>query len=287
MKFSLFTDYGASNSKPVFEAFAESLLAAGHEVSYNDNKADVAVIWSVLWHGKMEPNKKVFDRFSIKGKPVIVLEVGGIKRGTTWKVGLGGVNREAYFAPKGNDDSRAKQLGLELKPYELGEKIYIIGQHTKSHQWRDESDIKYWTHNTCHEIRQVSDRPIVIRPHPRCLFDIDHFAMPNVELQLPKKIPNTYDDFDFDISDAYAVIAPTSNTGPQSVIAGKPIWTWPASLAYPVSNTSLRMIEKPLMPDRQQWLNDYAHTEYTLEEISQGIPLKHLTNKIQSATIAV
>jgi hypothetical protein len=34
------------------------------------------------------------------------------------------------------------------------------------------------------------------------------------------------------------------------------------------------------MPDRTQWLNDYAHTEYTVEEISQGIPLKRLTDKL-------
>jgi|TARA_B110000459_G_scaffold8235_1_gene8519 hypothetical protein len=36
----------------------------------------------------------------------------------------------------------------------------------------------------------------------------------------------------------------------------------------------LHDIENPLCPDRTQWLNDYAHTEYTLEEISQGLPLK-------------
>jgi hypothetical protein len=34
------------------------------------------------------------------------------------------------------------------------------------------------------------------------------------------------------------------------------------------------------MPDRTQWLNDYAHTEYTLEEISQGLPLNLLTSKL-------
>ena len=34
------------------------------------------------------------------------------------------------------------------------------------------------------------------------------------------------------------------------------------------------------MPDRQQWLNDYAHTEYTLDEISAGEPLKYLTSKL-------
>jgi len=34
------------------------------------------------------------------------------------------------------------------------------------------------------------------------------------------------------------------------------------------------------MPDRQQWLNDYAHTEYTIEEIATGIPLKNLTSRL-------
>ena len=39
-------------------------------------------------------------------------------------------------------------------------------------------------------------------------------------------------------------------------------------------------IEDPLMPDRTQWLNNYAHTEWTIEEISQGIPLKRLTSQL-------
>jgi len=33
-----------------------------------------------------------------------------------------------------------------------------------------------------------------------------------------------------------------------------------------------------LYPDRTQWLNDYAWTEFTIQEISQGIPLKRLTS---------
>ena len=61
------------------------------------------------------PNKVVWDEAQRQGKPVIVLEVGGIKRGITWKVGLNGINREANFRPKGNDDTRVKILGLELK----------------------------------------------------------------------------------------------------------------------------------------------------------------------------
>ena len=49
MKFSLWTDYGALNSRLVFDAFANSLNDAGHTVVYNDSSADVDVIWSVLF----------------------------------------------------------------------------------------------------------------------------------------------------------------------------------------------------------------------------------------------
>jgi hypothetical protein len=31
------------------------------------------------------------------------------------------------------------------------------------------------------------------------------------------------------------------------------------------------------MPDRAQWLNDYAYTEWTVEEIAQGTPFSRLT----------
>ena len=79
MKFSLFTDYGAQNSKPVFDAFASSLSGAGHTVTFNEWDSDIAVIWSVLWFGRMAGNQKVWEHFRAINKPVIVLEVGGIK----------------------------------------------------------------------------------------------------------------------------------------------------------------------------------------------------------------
>ena len=56
MKFSLFRDYGAQNSKPVFDAFANSLSSNGHVVVDNTYDCDVGVIWSVLWNGRMAPN---------------------------------------------------------------------------------------------------------------------------------------------------------------------------------------------------------------------------------------
>ena len=78
-------------------------------------------------------------------KPTIVLEVGGINRGVTWKVGLNGINRDGYFGDGGNDNSRSNDLGLLLKPWRTdGEYILIAGQHDKSLQWENMPPMSNW-----------------------------------------------------------------------------------------------------------------------------------------------
>jgi hypothetical protein len=113
--------------------------------------------------------------------------------------------------------------------------------------------------------------------------------LPHIELELknvrretPKQVPGSYDDFDIDYRGVYATVSYSSNPGIHSVLEGVPAFVGPASLAYDVANDIdfLHDINNPLRPDRQQWLNDYAHTEWTVEEISQGLPLKRLTSKL-------
>jgi hypothetical protein len=280
MKFSLWTHYGALNSKPVFDAFKHSLIQAGHTVYENYAGADVDVIWSVLWSGRMSKNKLIWDTARSNNKPVIVLEVGGIQRGTTWKVGLNGINKGSFFST-GNDNSRAKLLGLNLKPWRsTGNHILICGQHERSLQWQDMPDITQWIKNTIVEIRKFSDRKIIVRPHPRCTIQTVENYFNNVSRQIPAKQKGTYDDYDITFNDAHAVINWSSNPGIHSVVNGVPAFVGPSSLAYDVANHSLDNIENPSTPDREQWLNDYAHTEWTIQEISNGIPLKYLTERI-------
>ena len=277
MKFSLWTDYGALNSKPVFDAFANSLNNNGHNVAYNDTSADINVIWSVLFNGRMAGNKAVWEQ----QKPTIVLEVGGINRGTTWKVGLNGINRDAYFGPSGNSSDRVRLLGLQVKPWKYdGEYILIAGQHDKSLQWKDMPSMATWVHDTITFIRAQTDRPIIFRPHPRCPLPAIEYDFKNVKRQTPKQIKNTYDDFDMQFDNIWATVSWSSNPGVHSIINGVPAFTGPSSLAFDVAEQNLRNIENPLYGDRTQWLNDYAHTEYTIQEISQGMPIKYLTSKI-------
>ena len=277
MKFSLWTQYGALNSKPIFDAFANSLNSNGHVVVYNDSSADINVIWSVLFNGRMAGNKAVWEQ----QKPTIVLEVGGIKRGTTWKVGLNGINRDAYFGPSSNNNTRANELGLKLSPWNYnGEYILIAGQHDKSLQWKDMPSMSNWVYDTITFIRAQTKRPIIFRPHPRCPLTHIEKEFKNVYRQEPSKLPGTYDDFDMKFKNIWATVSWSSNPGIHSVINGVPAFTGPSSLAFDVAEQNLRNIETPLYCDRTQWLNDYAHTEYTIQEISQGIPHKHLTSKI-------
>ena len=99
MKIALYPKFSALNAKPVFNALIEHLKAKNEKIIIDspNEDADVAVIWSVLWRGRMLDNKAIFDRYKAQNKPVIVIEVGGLLRNKTWKLGINGINRDADF----------------------------------------------------------------------------------------------------------------------------------------------------------------------------------------------
>jgi hypothetical protein len=283
MKFLTFEQYGSLNSAPIFSAFKQSVTGLGHELVTDIDQADVAVIWSVLWHGRMAANRQIFENFSKIGKPVVVLEVGSISRGTTWKVGVGGVNGSAQFNHKKNhNQQRFDQLGLKLSPWSTKKdgNIVICCQHSLSQQWSTMPRIDLWLETTVNEIRKFSDRNIVVRPHPRqAIPNVEKFLkIPKIRIETPKKLAGTYDDFDFDqtLASAYCVVNWSSNPAIQAVIKGIPVVTGPESLAYPVSQKLLKNIENLEFVERQQWANDFVYTEWTVDEIGQGLPLKQL-----------
>ena len=220
MRFNLHEKFGALNSKPVFDAFRAGANALGHDVVVNGNDG-IDVIWSVLWHGRMAGNRAIWERNISQSKPTLVLEVGSIKRGTTWKVGLNGINRDAYFGEQNNDRTRADHLGLVCKPWRSnGDFILICGQHDKSLQWQNMPPMSNWFLNIYDEIRKYTERPIVFRPHPRCRLDHIERGLKNVYRQEPNHIANTYDDFDMGFDNVWATISYSSNPGTHSCING-------------------------------------------------------------------
>lgn len=283
MKFSLYSRYGALNSRPVFEALARSIVRKGWQISDHDDSADVAVIWSVLWDGRMKPNQQIWQMYRTTSRHVLVLEIGALDRGNLWKVALNGINGSGYFGPLNNSDSRQKQLNLRLDSWRTGKNIVLCGQHPHSQQWEGQPAMNQWMDETISTVRRYTDRHIIVRPHPRAKY-VPTRVYKNVSIGSPKSVPNTYDSFDFELSinDAWAVINWNSNPAVIAALRGVPVFVGPNSMAASVGNDQLANIENPMMPDRQQWARDVAYTEWSVEEIARGIPLERLSDKLTS-----
>jgi len=96
MRIEIWPEHGPLNSKPIFEAFIQSLQDNGDEVFVNKKaNADVAVIWSVLWRGRMEKSRAIWNEYRSQNKPVVVLEVGGLRRNKSFKIGINGIDRKS------------------------------------------------------------------------------------------------------------------------------------------------------------------------------------------------
>lgn len=278
----MWTKYGALNSREVFESFKKGTEYLGHHVFENNENCDVDVIWSVLWSGRMSQNLKIWQNAKQKKKPVIILEVGGIQRNKTWKVGLNGINRKGILTTNKRDVERPKKLGLNLKPWtnDNNEYILVCGQHGKSQQWKEMPEPDDWARSVITKLQKYTQRKILLRPHPRFPLKDVSKEFSNIEITKPKKDRESLDDFPIDFSNVHATINWSSNPGIHSVINGVPAFVGPDSLSYDVGNLKLSNIENPRKPNRERWLIEYAHTEYTLDEIEYGIPLYYLTQRM-------
>ena len=289
MKLEVWTSTGPLNSKPIFEAFLQSLRDAGEEVVLNtEANADVAVIWSVLWLGRMQPNLSVWRRYREQGKPVIVIEVGGLRRNESFKIGINGINRDADFANKEFDDKRWPLFKHTFKPWNpTGEMIVICGQHDNSEQWKNLPKMQDWIEKQIKEIRMYTTRPILVRPHPRNQINLNADKFQNVKVRLPKRDFKTYDDTDFKavLSRAWAVVNHSSNPAMEAVINGIPVFVSESSLCHDVGNLSLADINTPAMPNRHNWANKLAYTEWFKDEIKAGLPWARLKKRLEEKYI--
>jgi hypothetical protein len=280
MNISIFNKFGALNSGPVFEAFRNGCKKHRIRVTEHNMSADVAVIWSQLWTGRMAPNRAVWNEFSASGRPVIVLEVGQLNRGVTWKMGINGVNARGWFG-EGIEPGRAKKLAVKLQPWRQGDHILIAMQRSDSEQWAGLPPAQQWLDQTIAKLREYTDRPIMVRPHPRQKLQ----PKMGVRFQTPLALRGTYDEFDFraNLTKAWAVVNENSGPGSQAILDGVPAFVGAYSMAAPVANLDYSLIEKPHMPDRSMWLDELCHTEWTLGEITAGVPIGRLLGRLQSS----
>jgi len=278
MRFKIHKDNGALNSAPIFAALEQGIKNTGFSVV--DSDQDVDVIWSVLWHGRMQRNQLIYNQCRAKGKPVMIIEVGNLVRGSTWRISLDHIHGLGIFGNSENlDKSRPTVLGLNLKPLnqKRNNKILIACQHERSLQWEGQPSMAEWAKRKVAEIRKFTEKNIIIRPHPRSLFMLN---IEGVQVEQPKKIPNSYDSFDIDYN-YHCVINHNSGPAVQAAINGIPVICDRSSLAFPVSE-QIDNIDNPTLPDRAEWFLKLCHTEWTVNEISSGLPIQRLATTLEN-----
>jgi hypothetical protein len=274
MRVAYFPNQCAQNSVPVMQAMLTSLRRAGHTIEANSYDCDAAIIWSVLWAGRMAANQEVWVRYREANKPVIVTDVGALYRGETWKIAVNSITATGYYGHTENlDRDRPRKLGISLAiNVTRSPRIVIAAQHARSLQVAGLSSITDWICNQVEQLQQVTDRPIVVRPHPRSPLDT---TLPlGVTIEQPQKIANTYDSYNLAF-DCHTLVNYNSGPGIQAALAGTRPIVDASSLAYPVG-IKYKDIENPYTVDRDQWLIEICHTEYTLQEIESGLWLNRL-----------
>lgn len=271
MRISVFDRFGALNSGPVWQALRAGCAQQGIQCSSHDLSADVAVIWSVVWAGRMRANREVWQQFRQSDRPVIVAEVGTLDRGRTWKLGLNGTGLASL--PKDLSRDRASDLSISVRPWRAtGDHVLIGLQRQDSEQWTQAPND--WLDRTVRQLKNCTDREIVIRPHPRYKGRVPAGCV----IQQPRPVPGTYDSFDLvdGLAGAWAVVNWSSGIAITAALHGIPVFVGPDSLALPVGTTDLSRIETPPMPDRERWLRQVGHSEWTLAELATGQPLQAL-----------
>jgi len=235
---------------------------------------DVAVVFGVGKKGMpiSYPRARVIAGQKDRNLPVIVIEKGYVKRDKYYAVGLGGLNGRADFKNKGMPGDRWDALGVELKPWKesnFGD-VVICGQ-VPTDASVQHVDFFGWCSMMIEAIKKRTNDLIVFRPHPLALDRTPAFIG-------TKRSSMSLDD---DIARARLVVTFNSNIAVDAAIAGVPVFAYDSgSMAMPIANCLISQINNPVKPEREQWAHNLAYTQWTHEEMENGLPWLHIMREI-------
>jgi len=150
------------------------------------------------------------------------------------------------------------------------------------------TDVFSWTEKTVNQIRQHTDRKIIIRPHPLYRKSSLHNALKETVLAISdvhwQEADVTKPDFipiAEQLEHAWCTVTYSSGTGIDAVINGTPnVACDKGSMVYDVSSTDISEIENPYRGDKSEWANKIAHCQWSIEEFESGECWAHVSKSI-------
>jgi hypothetical protein len=174
------------------------------------------------------------------------------------------------YANANSDGSKWQQiqtkLDLDLKPWrDNGDYVLVCLQRDGGWSMKG-TDMTAWTRQTVQRLRSITNRPIVIRSHPKHKINLSELTgLAGVSESVNGSTLQQ------DLSNAWAAVFCNSSSSVAAVLAGVPVFADDDDcVAWAVANKDLAQIESPAMPDRTQWLNDLSAAHWTDEESCSG-----------------
>ena len=173
--------------------------------------------------------------------------------------------------------SISRNLNIQLKPErQNGHHILICCQRNGG--WSmGELGVVEWVKNTVRRIRKFTDRPIVVRAHPgdKKAKEYLRIKWKHFGVRL-----STNDHILQDLVNCHAVITYNSSPAVAAAIEGIPVFvTDPVpetSQAFDIAETSLRRIDRPILKDRQKWIEKISMSHWNFEELKSGEAWRHM-----------
>lgn len=179
----------------------------------------------------------------------------------------------------------SKHLGIKIEePKQQGKWIILMLQRQGGWSMKG-YDVEQWALDTISKIRQHSDRPILVRPHPG---DKKAPIYLNLKKTRLKNLPNVKISLqgrplEEELSKTWAVVNHNSSAAVGPIIQGYHSFvTDPeSSQNREVSNTDFSLIENPNLYDRERWLQRISMFHWNFEELANGSCWKHMRNYCQ------
>lgn len=171
-----------------------------------------------------------------------------------------------------------QDLNITLRDYrQHGNHILVCLQRDGGWSMGLES-VATWTHRIIDEIRQHTDRPIVLRAHPGDKNSHVYVQPLREHLQAWNASISTNRSLTQDLHQCWAVVNHNSSPAVAAAIEGYPVFvTDPVrSQCTEIANTDFSRLESPELPDRQQWIQRLAMSHWKFDELRSGQAWRHM-----------
>ena len=171
----------------------------------------------------------------------------------------------------------SSKLGIQMKPWRTsGNHILVCLQRNGGWSMRGYNSVQ-WANDTIATLREITDRPIIVRGHPG---DKKTRYFPQHKDVFLSSNPSILQD----LQGAWATVLYNSSPSVVSAIEGVPVFlTDPQpehSQSHEVSNTKIKRINDPKLFDREDWVQKLAMCHWNFEELASGEAWRHFRRYI-------